>query len=163
MESSQAAALRRLLESRQVASLGTLHKGEPAVSMVPYALLPDGRGLVIHVSQLATHTKDMLAHPAVSVLVIAPSGTAPPHELPRVSIQGNARQCPIDAPEHSSAKQAYLSRFPQSEAMFDFTDFSLFVVSVRSARFVGGFAQAASIDAEQLAAVMSAGSDRRED
>ena len=156
MESSQARALKMLLESQQVASLGTLHNDEPAVSMVPYALLPQGRGLVIHVSQLASHTKDMLANPAVSLLVIAPPGTAPPHELPRVSIQGSAEQCLSHAPEHAEAKQAYLTRFPQSEEMFAFTDFSLFVIFVRSARFVGGFAQAKSVNAESFAASMSA-------
>ena len=158
MESSQAAALKKLLESQQVASLGTLHKDVPAVSMVPFALLPQGQGLVIHVSQLATHTKDMLANPAVSVLVIAPPGTTPPHELPRVSIQGSAEQCLSHAPAHSEAKQAYLSRFPQSEEMFAFADFSLFVISVRSVRFVGGFAQATSMNAENYAAIMSASS-----
>jgi hypothetical protein len=100
----------------------------------------------------------MLANPAVSVLVIAPPGTAPPHELPRVSIQGRAEQCLSHAPAHSPAKQAYLSRFPQGEEMFAFADFSLFVISVRSARFVGGFAQAASMNAETYAAIMSASS-----
>ena len=50
MNSSQAQALRNLLKTQQVASLGTLHKDEPYVSMVPFALIPGGRGFVIHVS-----------------------------------------------------------------------------------------------------------------
>ena len=157
MQSSEATALRSLLENQQVAALATLHKGEPAVSMVPYALLPQGQGLVIHVSQLAAHTKDMLANPAVGVLVVAtPTPAIPVQALPRVSIQGQARQCLSSAPEYSQASQLYLSRFPQSEQMFGFADFSLFVITIHSARFVGGFAQAASVTAERYLGIMSA-------
>lgn len=157
MDSSQAHALRGLLESQQVAALATLHQGEPAVSMVPYALLAQGAGLVIHVSQLATHTKDMLAHPAVGLLVVAPqTADIAPQALPRVSLRGQARPCLPDAPAYAQARRVYLARFPQSEEMFSFADFSLFVVAVRSARFVGGFAQAASLTAERFVTLMSA-------
>lgn len=157
MEPSQALALRSLLESQQVASLATLHKGEPAVSMVPYALLPQGRGFVIHVSRLATHTGDMLANPAVGLLVIAPPAAFPSAQaLPRASFAGKTQQCASDSPDYSQARALYLSRFPESEEMFSFSDFSLFVIGVRSVRFVGGFAQARSVTAEQFASIMGA-------
>lgn len=156
MESSQAVALKSLLESQQVASLATLHKAEPAVSMVPYALLPRGRGFAIHVSRLATHTADMLANPAVAVLVMAPPGSAAsPQELQRASIQGRARQCASGTTEHSEARALYLARFPQSEEMFSFADFSLFIIEPRSVRFVGGFARATSILAKEFSVIMS--------
>jgi putative heme iron utilization protein len=63
MDAEQTQLLQALLTAQPVAALATLHKGEPAASMVPYALLPNGRGVVIHVSRLATHTADMLAQP----------------------------------------------------------------------------------------------------
>lgn len=157
MEPSQAVALRTLLESQQVASLATLHKAEPAVSMVPYALLAQGRGFAIHVSRLATHTADMLANPAVALLVMAPPGSAAsPQEIQRASVRGQARQCAPGSPEHAQARALYLSRFPQSEAMFDFADFSLFIVEVRSVRFVGGFARATTIMAGEFSSIMGA-------
>jgi putative heme iron utilization protein len=157
MSPEQAFALRSLIESQQVASLATLHKGEPAVSMVPYALLPQGGGFVVHVSRLATHTADMLAHPSVGLLVVAPPGSAAsPQELPRASVQGTARPCADDAPEYALARALYIARFPQSEGMFGFADFSLFVIEPRAVRFVGGFAQATSIVAAEFVAVMSA-------
>jgi len=56
-----AARLVDLLRRRSTAALGTLHDGAPFVSMVPYAVLPDGAAFVVHVSRLAGHTKDMLA------------------------------------------------------------------------------------------------------
>jgi len=157
MEPSQALSLRSLLETQQVASLATLHEGEPAVSMVPYALLPQGQGFIIHVSRLATHTADMLISPVVALLVLAPPEASPsPLALPRASIQGKAQQWANDLPAHSQARALYLSRFPQSEEMFSFADFSLFVIAVRSVRFVGGFGQARSITTEQFASIMGA-------
>ena len=69
MNPAHAQTLRDLLGTQRIASLGTLHKGEPYVSMVPFAILPGGSGFVIHVSQLSAHTKDMLARPEVSLLV----------------------------------------------------------------------------------------------
>ena len=157
MEPAQALALRSLLESQQVAALATLHNGEPAVSMVPYALLPQGKGFVIHVSRLATHTADMLSNPAVGLLVTAPpAASTSPQALPRASVQGRAQQWAHDSPAYPQARARYQSRFPQSEEMFSFSDFSLLVVAVHSVRFVGGFAQASSVTAEQFASIMGA-------
>lgn len=155
-----ALTLRELLQDQQVASLGTLHEGQPFVSMVPFAILPGGAGFVIHVSQLAAHTKDMLLDPQVSLLVIAP----PRPDLPaqawaRVTIQGQAVQYSESTPAYAEAKAAYLSRFPQSAEMFGFADFSLFAILPSSIRFVGGFAQAATISPEVLAEVLSEGQE----
>jgi putative heme iron utilization protein len=157
MEPAQALALRSLLETQQVAALATLHKGEPAVSMVPYALLRQGQGFVIHVSRLAAHTADMLSNPAVGLLVTAPpAASTSPQELPRASVQGKAQQWVHDSPAYAQARALYLSRFPQSEETFSFADFSLFVIAVHSVRFVGGFARASSVSAEQFASIMGA-------
>ena len=156
MESSQAIALRTLLASQEIASLATLHNGEPSVSMVPYALLPRGRGFIVHVSQLAAHTADMLANSAVALLVVAPPGSAPsPQELQRASVRGRASLCAPDSPEYQEARAVYLSRLPQSEELFAFADFSLFIITVRSVRYVGGFANATSILAQEFSSVMS--------
>ena len=155
MDATQSHALRNLLATQQTAALGTLHDGEPYVSMVPYALLPDGQGFVIHVSRLAAHTQDMLSHPAVSLLVVAPQASGVPVQaLARATIQGHAMQYADADPGRADAKRAYLSRFPQSAEMFAFSDFSLFLVVPRTVRFVGGFAQAATINAETLARIM---------
>ena len=43
MTPDQAQDLKQLLQQQDLAALGTLHRGEPFVSMVPYALLADGR------------------------------------------------------------------------------------------------------------------------
>lgn len=158
MKPEHAQTLRDLVRTQQVAALGTLHAGQPYVSMVPFALLPGGTSFIIHVSQLAAHTKDMLAHPQVSLLVIAPPTLeVMAQELARITVQGEAVQLPAGTPEHAAAKAAYLARFPQSEMLFGFPDFSLFAIVPESIRFVGGFAQATTISPETLASVLNEG------
>jgi putative heme iron utilization protein len=147
--------LRSVLGTQRIASLGTLHQGEPYVSMVPFALLPGGV-FVIHVSALAAHTKDMRASPRVSLLVIAPQDAqTPPQAVARVTIQADAEPLYDAMPEHAQARAAYLERFPQSAQTFELSDFSLVALRPRSLRVVGGFAQAKTVTPEGLARVLS--------
>lgn len=155
MNPELAQVLRSVLETQRIASLGTLHKGEPYVSMVPFALLPGGV-FVIHVSALAAHTKDMLASPQVSLLVVAPmDGDTSPQAVARVTIQADAEPLDPSTPEHAQARAAYLLRFAQSAQTFGLSDFSLFAIRPRSLRVVGGFAQAKTVTPEGLARVLS--------
>ena len=155
MNPAYAQTLRELLSNQQVAALGTLHEGRPYVSMAPFALLPGGAGFVIHVSQLAAHTRDMLLSPDVSLLVVAPPRPdVPAQALARITIQGRAMQyADVDA-GRAEAKAAYLARFPQSAELFGFADFSLFAIWPDSIRFVGGFAQATTLSPQTLAEVL---------
>lgn len=154
MDATEALALKTLLVNSPVATLATLHKGEPATSMVPYALLPDGR-FIIHVSRLATHTRDMLEHPAVSLLVMAaPANAETPLALPRVSVQGQAEPCAPDAPDCAQARAAYLAKLPEAEELFSFADFSLFLITPQFLRYVAGFGRAHTVTAERYAGLL---------
>ena len=148
--------LRALVESQEIAALGTLHEGEPFVSMVPFALMPEGGGFIIHVSALASHTKDMLASPAVSLMILAgEDANVPAQARARVTIQGDAVRIPQDAPIHAVAQRIYLERFPQSAQTFGLGDFALFAIRPKRARYVGGFAQAKTVTAETLAKALA--------
>lgn len=160
-----------LLRATPVAALATVHDGEPFVSMVPFALVPAAGPasasagvpgqtvLAIHVSQLAQHTGHMLANPAVGLMVVASLSSLPPGAsplaLPRLSMQCEARPCAAKAPGHAQARAAYLARFPESEELFGFADFSLFTLAPRQARWVGGFAQAHTFSQPELGQVLS--------
>jgi len=154
--SSTLSALARLVHGRTVAALGTLHAGEPFVSMVPYAVLPGGGAFVIHVSRLAAHTKDMLEDPRVSLLIMQPEGGGVPAQaLARVTIVGEAQETGKDSEEEHTCREAYLARFPDAAPLTDFADFSFFVIRPARARFVAGFAQATSVAAETLAKALA--------
>jgi putative heme iron utilization protein len=149
MKDEQAANLRDLLASRSTAALGTLHSGAPYVSMVPFVLLRDGIDgafFAVHVSRLAAHTNDMLAEPRVSLLITASEQVdVLPQALSRVTILGTARQISSSSPEYPAAREAYLARFPDTAAMFQLGDFSLFLITPTEVRWVAGFAQARSL------------------
>jgi putative heme iron utilization protein len=152
MDSAQKELLRQIVETQEIAALGTLHEKHSFVSMVPFAMLGAGAGFVIHVSQLASHTKDMLADPDVSLLVTAVRHAgAPAQATARITVQGRAIQCARGTPDEEAARAAYFDRFPESEPMFGFGDFSLFVIEPVSIRFVGGFAQARTLSPKAFA------------
>ncbi|MDL2718805.1 MAG: pyridoxamine 5'-phosphate oxidase family protein [Acidobacteriota bacterium] len=156
MNVAQSQALRQLLQGQRIASLGTLHGGEPYVSMIPFALLPSGAGFVAHVSHLASHTKDMLESPRVSLMVVAPiTPDKPPQATARATVQGRAEQIADSDPGYAAAREAYLATFPQSVDMFELADFSLFAIRPLSIRLIGGFAQAVTLTPGAFAAALN--------
>jgi putative heme iron utilization protein len=155
MNPTMTKVLRDLVDGGSIAALGTLHGGEPFVSMVPYALMPEGGGFLIHVSGLSSHTKDMLAHPRVSLMVVADETRgAPPQARPRVTVQADAEQLDRSSADHAAARAIYLARFPDAAQMFELGDFSLFRLRPVSARFIAGFAQAVTLTPESFAAAL---------
>jgi putative heme iron utilization protein len=153
MDAETSALLRRLLAERPVAALATLHRGEPAVSMVPFVLPAGQQELLIHVSALATHTRDMLEHPRVGLLVVAGDGGPwAPQALPRVALQAEAAPLAREGRAHAEGRAAYLARFPDAAMMFELGDFSLFVLRPVSARLVAGFGRAFSLVGDPLQA-----------
>jgi len=146
--------LRALVLGRGAGCLATLHDGKPFASMVPFAATTAGGRLrlVVHVSGLAAHTRDMRSTPDVCLMMMAPESEAvPPQALPRVSISGRATFIGTDDPEHGILAAAYLGKFPEAADLFQFADFSIVAIEPTSARFVAGFARALTLSAETLA------------
>jgi len=143
--------LQQLLHGRMIAALGTLHQGAPFVSMVPFAVARDG-SLILHVSRLAAHTRDMLNNSEVSLLIaeLESSGKMP-QALARVTFQGRAQMLERDSQKHIDAREVYLSRFPDAASLFEFSDFNIFIIKPVSARVIAGFGQAVTITGEDLA------------
>jgi len=158
--------LRTLLYSREVAALGTVYKGEPFVSMVPYALhhVLDGTGpdFLIHVSALSAHTRHKSEDPRVSLMVTAAEGSRDEdgtiiqaQALPRVTVKGDAVRLDPAGTGHAPGLTTYLDRFPNAAQMFELPDFSLFAIRPESIRFIAGFGKAHSMTAQSWATVLS--------
>ena len=153
LDPSLTTLLRALLLGRGVACLATLHDGRPFASMVPFAAKTvSGRlQLIVHVSGLAAHTRDMRSSPDVCLMMMAPeTDEVPPQALPRVSISGQAEFIAKEHPEHAMLKAAYLGKFPEAADLFQLGDFSIVAIEPTSARFVAGFARAMTLSAEAL-------------
>ena len=145
-------ALRVLLHSRRVASLGTVgDDGTAFVSMVPFALEPMQGAFIIHVSGLAVHTRNLLARPSVSLMVMESEVTGEPvHALARVTLEGMESGSEAWQASHD----AYLARFPEAEPMTQLGDFVFFAITAAQARHVAGFGAARSIDEHEVRRAM---------
>jgi putative heme iron utilization protein len=155
MQHEDRETLRALVGGQRQAALGTLADGSPFVSMVLYAIeLRDGAtpAFLIHVSRLAPHTRQLLADPRASLMVMQPDvGAGDPQALSRITFQVAASVIHVDGPDYAGARAAYLARLPQQEYLFGFADFLLVRLAPSEARYVGGFARAFSLDAARVA------------
>lgn len=149
-------ALRELLNRQRVAAMGTLGSdGSPFVSMVPFALDTDHGHVVIHVSGLALHTRNLQSSPQVSLLVMQSEVAGEPvHALSRVTLDGMAHTVVPETAEWRDARQAYLQRFPEAEAMTQLGDFYFVVISIDAARQVAGFGAARTLDKPTIQEVL---------
>ncbi len=148
--------LRTLLHTQRIAALGTRGAdGMPFVSMVPFALEPASACVVIHVSGLAAHTRNLQDSSKVSLLVMqAEVAGEPVHALPRVTLIGEAEVLEHDSAAWTAARTAYLARFPEAQPMTQLGDFMFVALHLTEARQVVGFGAARSLDAQTLASVL---------
>lgn len=155
MDPNAAATFHALLDL-PVAALGTLHRGEPFVSMVPVVPAKDGSGFFIHVSRLAQHTQDLMVDGRISLMFMRPLDEGQdPLALPRLTLQGEAEAIPTDSGAHRLAAEVYLARFPQAEITLGLGDFSFFRIRPAAGRLVSGFGRALSLDTSQIQAGLS--------
>jgi putative heme iron utilization protein len=154
-------SLRALLHAHRTAALGTLslpsptEAARPFVSFVPYAVDAQTGTLVLHVSGLAAHTRQMLQCPEVSLLICAAEQPGEPvHALERVTITGHAAM--LEPQAAASARAAYLARFPEAEPMTELGDFRFVAITPTAARHVAGFGAARDVDADEWRALLSA-------
>lgn len=145
-------ALRALLAAQRVAALGTLgDDSAPFVSMVPFAVDAQDRSLVIHISGLAAHTRNLQRTPRASLMVCQAEVTGEPvHALPRVTLDVQAADAAAGA-DAQACRDAYLARFPEAEPMTALGDFRFVRLRTLGARQVAGFGAARSLDAAELA------------
>jgi putative heme iron utilization protein len=150
-------ALRQLLAQQRVAALATLdEEGHPFVSMVPFALELQSGLFVLHVSALAPHTANMLRQAHVSLLVMQSESVGEPvHALPRVTWLGMAQTLDPESATATTARAAYLQRFPEAEPMTQLGDFRFVGIKVHAARQVAGFGAARALDAQAIAEILA--------
>ncbi|MBI5301233.1 MAG: pyridoxamine 5'-phosphate oxidase family protein [Chloroflexi bacterium] len=158
MESKSQTTLARIIRTQRVAALGTLRDSAPFVSLVLFAASTDFIVYYIHVSRLAHHTQDLARDPRVSLMIAERDDDArDPQQLARVSILGHAAMLAPEDAEYASARAAYLTRHPENQFLFEFKDFALWRIEAQSARYVAGFAQAFTLNADDLRRVAQSG------
>jgi putative heme iron utilization protein len=140
-----------LVQQQRWAALATVSEGVPLASMVAYAVEPGLGGLLLFLSQMAAHTRHVVASPQASLAVTTPdTGEGDPQLLPRVSLQGRAVEITRADEGFALAAARYVQRFPDALPRFQLGDFLLFRFEIDEARYVGGFARASTFTGDQL-------------
>jgi hypothetical protein len=152
MNDEQGMRVRQLLVEQRWAALATLGEdGRPMASFVAYVPEPGFNGFLLHVSRLAAHTRNLLARPAVALGISdADTGEGDPQLLARITIHGSVSVIQRGTADYLASRELYVEKLPQAEQLFGFEDFVLVRLYPHEARFVGGFAQAFRLSAEQL-------------
>ena len=152
MDADARRSLSRLVRGVRVATLGTLRKGAPNVSMVAYMPALDFATVWVRLSRLAWHTQDLAVDARVSLAICEiDDGRVDPQTLARVTLRGDAVQIPGDGADAELLKHAWLERFPASAVTFELADFSFWRIVPRDARFVAGLARTYNLSANELA------------
>lgn len=133
---SNARTARMMLRAHRYGALSTLSKkfdGHPFGSITPYMVDHDG-SLLILISGLAEHTKNILSDSRVSLITHDQND---PHiqTQGRVTLVGNAT---FD-PERELCGKRYLRYFPEAQTYFDMADFNFFRIVPFAIRYIGGF------------------------
>jgi putative heme iron utilization protein len=145
------AEVRALLEAESVGLLSTTsvrRAGYPYGSLMPFALSAGGSPLLL-LSDLAAHTKNLLADPRACLFVGDRTGTADSDPLAgaRVSLLGRVTRVGSFAASAAASastpiaevRARYLARHPRATAYFELRDFELWELAVEEARLISGF------------------------
>ena len=114
----------------------------PFGSIAPYLTDHDG-SVLLFISGLAEHTKNLLQDPRVSLITHDQND---PHiqTQGRVTVIGDAH--PLN--ERESYAQRWLRHFPENSQVFELGDFSFFRIVPQAVRHVAGFGQARWINSQ---------------
>jgi putative heme iron utilization protein len=135
-KSATAIEARQLLRAHRYGALCTISKkflGHPFGSITPYLVDHDG-SLLILISTLAEHTKNILHEPRVSLIT---HNQENPHiqTQGRVTLLGSASL----VANREGVGLRYLRYFPEAQTYFSMHDFSFYRIVPEAIRFIGGF------------------------
>jgi putative heme iron utilization protein len=126
---------RATLATAAVGSLATLTPdGSPFASFVLVGT-DDSGDIVLLLSQLAVHTRNLAGDPRASLLVVAEGGeSGDPLAGARVTLSGR-----VDTQVGEDGQKRFLAGHPEAERYVAFGDFRFYRLKIASAHLVAGF------------------------
>lgn len=157
-------AHRSLMMATITASTEALAVSSPHVSHVPFAI-DDNGALLVLVSELSTHTANLLREDKVSVMIIeneqliAGPSSDESHQDPfarvRLTLDGVAERVDRNAEHYSTGVKTMRARLGETvDVLTQLPDFHLIKLKINSAVFVRGFAQAHKLDSAIIASIL---------
>ena len=152
MKQSPEAALSELQQTTQSLFLSTITiDGKPNGSYAPF-ILDDSGDFYIFVSQLASHTQDLLSNPQVSILLAEDEQNARQiFARRRASYYCQSKMIDKEDAHYETLLDLFEARFENIiKLLRTLPDFMLFKLEVQSGSFVQGFGKAYEITKEGL-------------
>jgi heme iron utilization protein len=143
-----AGALVRTARAGILSTLSVRQPGWPFGSLAPYAVAVDGN-IAFALSDLAEHTRNLRADSRASLFVTDPSVPLESQSTARMTLLGHVRVPTENAPL-ADARARYLARFPEADEQLTKLDFHIYVLTVDTVRFIGGFGRMAWLDGPTL-------------
>ena len=137
------AEVQSLLHTTRVGMLATIGEAFPLASAVPFVSVQGWADLLVHISTLAAHTRNLLRDPRVSLLVMerdAPEKN--PLALKRLILQGTANPIDPQSPTYGLLARQFTARFPDAAVTMALADFQLWQLHIQTAQFIAGFGRA---------------------
>ena len=135
-------------------SLALVVEDAPVIGLLPFAVTPDNRALVVHASRLARHTRGLHDGAPFDVLLHEPAvADVDPLQVRRVTLRGTVRVPEPETPAHDAMRHLYLLKYPEAEPITLLGDFTFFVLLIESGRLVTGFGAAANVTQDSLASL----------
>ncbi|MEQ1600898.1 MAG: DUF2470 domain-containing protein [Methylophilaceae bacterium] len=135
----------RATRSGVLSTLSAKFDGCPFGSVAPFVLDQNGAPIIL-ISALAEHTKNIIANPKVSLIVLASMDDL--QDNARLTLMGAAQQITED---DTLLRARYLRYFPSAAGYFEMHDFSFYRIHIQQARYIGGFGKIAWINAQAFA------------
>jgi putative heme iron utilization protein len=144
------AVAHRLIVQARTAALAVIdaRTGGPHVTRIAFGHLTDGTCLAL-LSDLALHTRSLLADPRASLLIGEPGRKGDPLTQPRLTLGVTAHPVTDDA-ERACLREFWLGLHPKSKLYVDFADFRFFRFEIVSGHLNGGFGKAYALDEKDL-------------
>lgn len=140
---------RTLVAAEATGTLATLKDGHPYASLVAFAMA--GPRVVLLISEMAAHTKNLRADTRASLLV-AEKVVVDPLAHGRVTLVGRCRVLERGAAEDEAARKAFVARHPGASVYVDFKDFHCWTLDLEEVRYIGGFGRMSWVEADAFEA-----------
>jgi putative heme iron utilization protein len=144
------AEVQSLLHATRVGMLATVGEAFPLASAVPFVSVQGWTDLLLHISILAAHTRNLLRDPRMSLLVMERDGPEKnPLALKRLILQGTAHSLDRESRTYDVLARQFTERFPDATVTLALADFRLWQLDIQSAQFIAGFGRAYTSAASQ--------------
>lgn len=124
-----------LVKDGKLAALGTSDKGQPFVSLTPYALDANGRPFV-YISTMAFHTKNLKAKPESS-LMVAKADEENLFNSARLTFVG--KMTLVTDKDEVDLQKIYFDKYPEAKDLAKAHEFGFYRMEVEKLHYIGGF------------------------